>query len=182
MSSKKDIWLSIGAGFMIMVVFCLVAWLPHHKRMSAAKAELAKVNAELQVQMSKAAILTEINNQVNEMTQVISQVDKKLVDRGELAVLLRKLSSELRRLGIENQTTHTQSPEFNADFTAIPLTISFMGQYDQADVFVRYMENLNYPIFVNRLSMQRSPRDLDKPIAVNIRMMVFFAPEGDKAS
>lgn len=179
---KKDILISVVCGFVIMVLFCLVIWLPHHKRLSAAREKLAEVSTALDAELAKASELTKINNHVNDMNATIAQIDKKLVAKSDLSVLLRKLSSELRRLGIENQTLHTQSPTNFPEYTAIPLTLSFSGQYDQTDVFLRYMENLNYPIYIGRLSMQRSPRDADKLIMVNLRLMVFFAPEGDSAS
>lgn len=182
MSIKKDILMSLIGGGVILLLFLLVGWLPYHKRISAAREQLKQVSTELETEMAKASILTQINTQVRDMTATIDMLDKKLVDKGELAVLLRKLSSELRRLGIENQTIHTQSPSTFPDYIAIPLTLSFNGQYDQTDVFLRYMENLNYPIYINRLSMQRSPKDADKLISVNLRLMVFFAPEGDSAS
>tara|TARA_B100000683_G_scaffold250289_1_gene265262 strand:+ start:550 stop:1098 length:549 start_codon:yes stop_codon:yes gene_type:complete len=182
MSIKKDIMMTMVGGLVILLLFVLVAWLPHHKRMSAARQELATVSAQLDAEVSKASILTQINTKVHDMQADIQLLDTQLVDRGDLSILLRKLSSELRRLGIENQTTHTQSPTFTSEYTAIPLTLSFMGQYDQTDVFLRYMENLKYPIYISRLSMQRSPRDAQKLISVNLRLMVFFAPEGDSAS
>lgn len=182
MSIKKDVLMSLVAGCVILMLFLLVGWLPFHKRISTAKEQLTQVSAELDAELSKAASLTKINMQVQEMVASIDMLDKKLVNKSELSVLLRKLSSELRRLGIENQTTHTQSPTTFTEYTAIPLTLSFMGQYDQTDVFLRYLENMNYPIFINRLSMQRSPREAQKLISVNLRLMVFFIPEGDHAS
>jgi Tfp pilus assembly protein PilO len=182
MSIKKDILITIGAGFLILMLFCLVIWLPHHKRLSNARAELAKVSHALGAEMSKASVLTQLNAKVNDMNATIDQMDKRLVEKSDLSILLRKLSAELRRLGIENQTTHTQSPQDFPEYTAIPLTLSFQGQYDQTDVFLRYMENLNYPIFISRLSMQRSPRDSQKLITVNLRLMVFFSPEAGGAS
>lgn len=182
MSTKKDVLISIAAGFVILLLFTLVIWLPHHKRLSQAKAQLASVDAALQAELNKAATLTQINAKVNTMRQSLEQMDKQLVDNSQLAVLLRKLSAELRRLGIENQTIHTQSPVDFPKYTAIPLTLSFLGQYDQTDVFLRYMENLNYPMFISRLSMQRSPREAGKQISVNLRLTVFFAPEGESGS
>lgn len=182
MSIKKDILLSVGAGFLVVVIYCLVIWLPHHKRFTRVHEAFETVRVELDTELTKASVLTELNSKVRDMQVSIKQLDKKLVSKSELSILLRKLSAELRRLGIENQTTHTQSPKVTPQYTAIPLTLSFQGQYSQTDVFLRYMENLNYPIFISRLTMRRNPRGEDQLIAVNLKLMVYFAPDGGKSS
>ncbi|MBL4702177.1 MAG: type 4a pilus biogenesis protein PilO [Phycisphaeraceae bacterium] len=180
MSIKKDILTTAIAGFVITVVFCLVIWFPHHKRITAAKVQLTSVSAELDTELVKAAPLLDLNTKVQEMARSIENLDKQLVSQNELSVLLRKFSAELRRLGIENQTTQTQRPVLHADYVAIPLSLSFRGKYKQVDVFLRYMEQMNYPIFVNRLSMKRNPQGKDKLIWVDLRLMVFFAPSGGR--
>jgi len=180
MSIKKDILATLIAGFVIVVVFCLVIWFPHHKRITAANVELSTVGAELDTELVKAAPLLDLNTKVNEMALSIEQMEKQLVTQSELSVLLRKFSAELRRLGIENQTTHTQNPVYHSDYVAIPLVLSFQGKYKQIDVFLRYMEQMDYPIFINRLSMKRNPQSKDKLVSVDLRLRVFFAPDGGR--
>ena len=182
MSIKKDIMVSVGAGFLILVLYSLVIWLPHHKRISQANEAFDTVSVELDAELTKAAVLTELNSNVRDMMVSIEQLDKHLVPRSELSVLLRKFSAELRRLGIENQTIHTQSPQAQSHYTAIPLKLNFQGQYSQIDVFLRYMENLNYPIFVSDMSMRRNPRGEDQLIAVDLQLMIYFAPDGGESS
>ena len=156
--------------------FVVGLWLPHFVQEHSIQDRIAALKAELEQDRGASRGLTNLAKEVGQIKQIVDNAPKYVPQQDEQAEMLRQLTTELTNQHVADQETLTQPVVNGTDYSMLPLTLNFRGEFPAVFNFLKNVEAMPRMVQVNNLSLQAPTGKLGQPLTVRIELCTFFAP------
>lgn len=177
MRIERDQIVTLGAISGLAILFVLGGWLPMQNRRSQADRQAGEISQQLSGTRQGATGLAKLARDVQALKDQVGDSPRYVPQEGELAGLLRQLSSELADQQVQDQMIQTQSMVSGEDFNLMPVRLTFRGTFPATFAFLRHIEYMDRVVQVNRLEVDGTA-GADKPLNVILDLSTFSAPMG----
>ena len=175
MPVDKDQWIIGGAVIAVVAVFGMAVWTPQEVRMASLRNEIQASQTMIAAEASAAAELTRTVKAAAELREAMGTSQRFVPRDPKLAELIRDISHELERFGVQDQDIQTSAIVAGADFSTIPVTLRFRTSFSQAFGVMRAIESMRRLVRVVRFEAIGKPEHYDEPVTVTIDLCGFFA-------
>jgi|GEM_PF-6750486 len=171
MHVEKDQIYTVVAIVVVILVGLLAGWMPQNKKINERKAELDHLKSKLSKHASQETDLAVALHKVRDLEERIASQPKRVPSQGELAALLKQVSTHLQSEEVRNQTILTRTMQRGDDFNVMPLRLTFRCEYRSMYSFLRDLEAMPRLMHVSRLEIETASgksKDKDRDQSVDL--------------
>jgi type IV pilus assembly protein PilO len=147
--------IAIWAGVIILVVVAFVyfSYLPQFKEIDRLKADLKKIEKNLQIAKKNARQLNEFRKKMQDAEEQFKIVMRALPEKEEIPTLLTGISKSGKDAGL-NFLLFKPNKEVKKDFYAeIPVAMKVVGDYHGVATFFENVSELNRIVNIRNITM-----------------------------
>jgi Tfp pilus assembly protein PilO len=160
----------------LSLLFVFGLWLPQHLREGRLRERIELARGQRAADGDKAAELSALSKAVIQMQSTMAQSPKTVPPQGELAALLRQLTSASASRGIAGQEVVTQPVIAGHDYSIMPLSLNMRAPFPAVFAYLDRVESLPRIIQINKLEMTGNFAQPLEPLTVRIELSAFFSP------
>ncbi|MBI1367440.1 MAG: type 4a pilus biogenesis protein PilO [Planctomycetes bacterium] len=146
----KGKWLTIGMVTLI-AAFVGLGWYPLRRDIQRLRAQIAQTQQSILGAEGKADDLTELDRTVKQIRQEIASTSKVIPEQGELANLIRELSTTMEASHLTDPSIATDATVLGANYATMPIRVSFKGKSADAFDFIRKIDHMSRLVQVTNL-------------------------------
>ena len=130
---------------------------------------LAAYNERTQKEQQKAQLeqtvaeLENVRRNAPDIERQILEISKRIPEQDEIPTLVVQIEDVAREAGVTQlliQPGTPEAPPGGGDFSRIPITMTFLGRYEQMQDFLLRVRNLARLVTVNEVTYCRSPETI----------------------
>lgn len=177
MKLPRNAWLALGlVGTVIVGASTLVA--PPARALDALAEEAETLRSRIARSDDGASQLVRLTEQLAELEEMVQHRTKPIPAESDVAGLIRKLSAELTRLGLNEREITTGATVTTDDASSLPMSVQLHGDFTSMYESVRWVESLPRLVRVQRVQIRQNDRarTSDRPVRADVVLDVFFAP------
>lgn len=173
--------IAIWAGLLILLVagFVYFSYLPKYKKIDKLRANLKKIEKQLEVAKKNARQLNAYRKKMQDAEEQFKIVMRALPEKEEIPTLLTGISKAGRDSGLEF-VLFQPKPEIGKDFYAeIPVSIKVTGDYHGVATFFESVAELNRIVNIRDIDMEPD-KESSKLLATCTAVTYKFIEESEK--
>jgi Tfp pilus assembly protein PilO len=164
----------------VATLFVAGLWLPQRYRQHRLEAAIAAAEQEQQAHATCALNLQTLARREARLRHDTAASERYVPPEGELADLLRQISSELQREKVTDQEIQTQPLAIGANYCVMPITLRFRCSFPAAYGFLRSVESLHRLVRVTRVELAGEADQPGRPLQARLELCGLFLPAGEK--
>jgi Tfp pilus assembly protein PilO len=157
----------------IVLVFVVGLWAPLSNRAGELEAEILKLEGDLGVTRGRTDGLGELASEVDRLQAKVAETNKLIPQQGELAGLLRELSTQIETEALTDQNLATGSQQVSDEYATLPVELTFSGDSPAVFRFVRRVERMPRLVQVERLFIDRRD-EAEGVVSAEMDLKTFF--------
>ncbi len=172
----------------LTVIFVAGFWLPHLAKMRRLATQIRHAKAQLNADQNNTTAIVALAQDVVELRRIVASSHRLVPREADLASLLKQLSTDLAQTvgtgtgrGALKQETQTRPVERYANYSRIPLSIRFEGDFPSTFAFLQRVEATPRLVRIDELEITSDPRERDRQPEVRLQLSAFFTPQGSDA-
>lgn len=171
--------LSLLLWWIVLVVIGVgVLIIPSIRSTQQLSSEIEELKERIDANNDGAAALRRLEAELLEARRMVERETTPIPRDGDVAALIRQLTSRLSDLGVEEREITTGSATAHDDASSMPMSVSIKTEFLNIYDVVRWVESLPRLVRVQRLSVKRPRSDDDRSehVEADVMLEVFFNP------
>lgn len=176
MQRNKDNYLMIGLLLAMVLAAGLIVYLPQNRKLNHLQAQITSQQLALQSESEKAAVVPQIQRQVQELKSRYRNFDRRLPKQKELGEFLKQISEKLTDEQLSSQLIEPGKPTREELFHTLPIIMKFKGSFPAMAMFLKRIEGMERVTRVQKMSIINDHKDKDKDegLAIEVQMNIYF--------
>ncbi len=151
-----------GVAVIIMAIYFIAIYLPHQSRMQEMSDQWTQKKAEFSSMVvlvrDRGQFMEEVENLDRELKVAISM----LPDKKEIPSLLKKISEEAEKFGLEVYFFEPMNEVPQGFYAAVPVSIKLKGSYHEVLSFFDTINKLARIVNISDITLKSDPNQLTK--------------------
>lgn len=159
----------------LTAAFMGLLWLPNHNQKQRLTERIEQAKNQLESDKAVTVMLPALARELSQLKQQLSTSNKQIPKSDGISELLRQLSGDLQNQQAIDQEIQTQPIVAGADYSVVPVTLSFKGSCPAVFDFVRKVEAGRRLVRITRLSLHNDLSKPTEPLKARIELCTFFS-------
>ena len=165
--------LLLGGGGLVIATLAFVAVLPARSKLSAAQAQLARVESEIRQRQQRLRPLGTLTERVGQLRKELTSSAKTLTKHSELGAFLKRISRIVDSQRMTDQEITPGQLVTQGKMFRMPMKLTFQGTLAGVFGFLREVEAMPYYTRVDELAVENDP-EYEGRLTVSLGLSVFF--------
>ena len=158
--------------------FVLLVWMPGYFKVKSLNEDIKESQVQLGLNVSNDDGLQAMYQEVENLRQIISGVQQYVPQTDETSALMTEITRQMKQQQVSDQVTRTSEIEHGKDYSVIPMSLAFDGDFRAVNSVLSSIESMQRLIRVNKLTIDGDAESGGKPMGVRIELCSFSAPMG----
>lgn len=161
----------------LTLTFVFGLWMPQHLEQRQLEQRIENAQRQLGFDRKGSVGLTELTDEVAELTAALHNTKKHIPADSELAPLLRKVGAELSNHARGDDEITTDPVLDGAQYSLTPIHVEFRGDFTGAFAFLKSVESMRRLVRVHRLELVTRGRGDSRRLDVSVSLAAFHTVE-----
>lgn len=169
----KDSCIVLGVLVGLLVIAVLVVYAPQGQKLDELRASIVTRQLGLSTDATKASIVPQMLQEVEEMKKKYKNFDQRLPQRRELGGFLREISQNMGHSGLADPLIEPGNPSREELFHTLPIIMQFKGSYLSLAEFLKRIDAMERVTRVRRINVAREKKKSGE-LDIELRMNIYF--------
>lgn len=157
---------------LLVALFVGLGWYPARRDIAKLRKQISETQQQIMGAAGKADDLAQLDRQVKQIRREIASNSKVIPTRGELAELIRQLSTTIENAELRDQSISTEQTIQGDNYVTLPIRVTFNGPAPNAFRFVNAVESM--PRLMQVTNMQLSNDKSGQSVTAQLELNTYF--------
>ncbi len=162
-----------GVLLVITVAFYAIGYRPMTARLSILETKIAASRSDLKMAQQKALHLPDLTRQVEKLQVKVERNGKKMPRSPDLGQFMRDVTQISQQVALRDFKLQPMPSRRQELFYELPIIMQFRGDFPNASLFIRQLEDLQRLTRVRRLSIRSKNLDTGT-VDVEVTLNIYF--------
>lgn len=142
MTNRRDSYIMAGIAVVMTAGIYFLLFAPQQRRLAELRESIRTLDEQLVLRDAEVAELSVIQADLKRANGLLNDYQTRIPDSADLGDVVEHVSAIANRLGLENQNIEPLAMQQRGPLTAVPIRISFDGDFSAAFNFLRDVERM----------------------------------------